>query len=100
MAGRRKFGMMGGCQEPAKRVAWSMRTLSAVFVLEPRCRDCSAIRWRGWSLWFGGKKAICGTVHRGWYDRTRRQVRDLPCGPYGIYLNWRCGGSTAVSAAG
>ena len=29
----------------------------------------------------------CRTVHRGWYDRTRRRARDLPCGPYRIYLD-------------
>lgn len=29
---------------------------------------------------------MCGTVHFGWYDRTQRRVRDLPCGGYRIYL--------------
>lgn len=29
---------------------------------------------------------MCGTAHRGWYDRRVRRVRDLPCGPYRIYL--------------
>jgi transposase len=28
-----------------------------------------------------------GTIHRGWYERTRRRVRDLPCGPHRIYLD-------------
>ena len=67
-----------------------MHTPSPAFVPELQCRDCSVIGSRGWSPWFGGEKTICGacgTVHRGWYDRTRRRVRDLPCGPYRIYLD-------------
>ncbi len=31
---------------------------------------------------------FCGRVHSGWYDRTTRRVRDLPCGPYRIYLEF------------
>ena len=27
-------------------------------------------------------------MHRGWYDRMRRRVRDLSCGPYRIYLEF------------
>ena len=27
-------------------------------------------------------------MHSGWYDRTRRRVRDLSCGPYRIYLEF------------
>jgi transposase len=27
-------------------------------------------------------------VHRGWYDRRTRRVRDLPCGNYRIYLEF------------
>jgi transposase len=27
-------------------------------------------------------------VHSGWYDRTPRRARDLPCGPYRIYLEF------------
>jgi transposase len=37
----------------------------------------------------GGGKTACGTCghsQRGWYDRTIRQVRDLPCGDTRIYL--------------
>jgi transposase len=42
----------------------------------------------------------CGTVHRTWYDRRRRRVRDLPCGDLRISLEVdlrrvacrRCGG--------
>lgn len=29
----------------------------------------------------------CGTVHFAWYDRRRRQVRDLPCADQRIYLD-------------
>ena len=38
------------------------------------------------------KKTACGycrRVHSGWYDRTTRRVRDLPCGPYRIYLEFQ-----------
>src|SRR5688572_27799665 len=28
----------------------------------------------------------CGRVHRGWYDRRERWVRDLACGDLRIYL--------------
>ena len=27
-------------------------------------------------------------MHSGWYDRTTRRARDLPCGPYRIYLEF------------
>jgi len=27
-------------------------------------------------------------VHSGWYDRRTRRVRDLPCGPYRIFLEF------------
>lgn len=48
-------------------------------------------------------KTVCGTrgtAHRTWYDRTRRRVRDLPCGDPRIHLEFelrrvdcrRCGG--------
>jgi transposase len=36
------------------------------------------------------KKTVCGTcgrAQRGWYDRKRRQVRDLPCGVLRIFLD-------------
>ncbi|MGH6781528.1 MAG: ISL3 family transposase, partial [Sphingomonadaceae bacterium] len=36
-----------------------------------------------------GKKTACGAcgfVHRAWYDRKIRRVRDLPCGDTRIYL--------------
>ncbi|MGC2462916.1 MAG: ISL3 family transposase [Steroidobacteraceae bacterium] len=29
----------------------------------------------------------CGTMHRSFYDRTRREVRDLSSGPFRIYLD-------------
>jgi hypothetical protein len=28
----------------------------------------------------------CGALHRGWYDRTVRRVRDLSCGDSRVYL--------------
>ena len=28
----------------------------------------------------------CGRLQKGWYDRSLRQVRDLPCGDFRIYL--------------
>ena len=28
----------------------------------------------------------CGALHRGWYDRTVRRVRDLSCGDTRVYL--------------
>lgn len=37
-----------------------------------------------------GKKTncgTCGTLQRGWYDRTRRRVQDLPRGQYRVYLD-------------
>jgi transposase len=37
-----------------------------------------------------GKKTVCGAcgrVHRSWYDRKVRRVRDLSCGDYRIYLD-------------
>lgn len=90
VAGGWKFGMMAGWQEPADRVASSMHTPSPAFGPGPPYRVYLVIRSRGWSPWFGGEKTVCGacgTVHRGWYDRARRRVRDLPCGPYRIYLD-------------
>jgi transposase len=30
--------------------------------------------------------ADCGSLHRGWYDRTLRRVRDLSCGDTRVYL--------------
>ena len=30
--------------------------------------------------------ADCGALHRGWYDRTVRRVRDLSCGDTRVYL--------------
>src|ERR1039457_5588797 len=43
----------------------------------------------------------CGTMHRSFYDRTRRQVRDLSSGPFRVYLDLevrrvRCGRCAAV----
>ena len=40
-------------------------------------------------------------MHAGWYDRRTRRVRDLPCGPYRIYLEFEvrrvyCQGCQAV----
>lgn len=29
-----------------------------------------------------------GLIHRAWYDRKIRRVRDLPCGDMRIYLEW------------
>lgn len=29
----------------------------------------------------------CGTIHRAWYDRKTRRVRDLPCGEMRAYLD-------------
>lgn len=31
---------------------------------------------------------MCGRAHSGWYDRRTRRVRDLPNGPYRIYLQF------------
>lgn len=31
---------------------------------------------------------MCGRVCSGWYDRRTRRVRDLPCGPYRIFLEF------------
>jgi transposase len=31
---------------------------------------------------------VCGRVHSGWYDRRTRRVRDLPSGPYRIFLKF------------
>lgn len=31
---------------------------------------------------------MCGCAHSGWYDRRTRRVRDLPCGPYRIFLEF------------
>ena len=31
---------------------------------------------------------VCGREQSGWYDRRVRQVRDLPCGPYRIFLQF------------
>lgn len=61
------------------------------------------IRKRAWCRSLGAQKTICGTCgtpHRHWYDRRQRRVRDLPCGPLRIYLEFdlrrvncrRCGG--------
>ena len=49
---------------------------------DPRARLITLVR--------RGKKTICGscgTVHRGWYDRKQRRVRDLPCADHRIYLD-------------
>ena len=90
LAGGQKFGMMAGCQESAQRVVWSMHTPSPAFVPAPQCRDCSVIRTRGWSPWFDGEE---NDLRRMWHGSPglvrpyRRRVRDLPCGPYRIYLD-------------
>src|SRR6185437_2454875 len=68
LAGGPKFGMMAGCQEPANHVVWSMHTPSLAFVPEPQCRDCSVIRSRGWSPWFGGEK---NDLRRMWHGSPR-----------------------------
>ena len=34
-----------------------------------------------------GKKTACGTIHKAFYDRKRRRVRDLSCGGFRIYLD-------------
>ena len=37
------------------------------------------------------KKTVCGCcgrAQRGWYDRRVRQVRDLSCGPFRIFLEF------------
>ncbi|MBL0040032.1 MAG: transposase family protein [Xanthomonadales bacterium] len=37
------------------------------------------------------KKTRCGACGReqsGWYDRRTRRVRDMPCGPYRIFLEF------------
>ncbi|MDP1538124.1 MAG: ISL3 family transposase [Burkholderiales bacterium] len=37
------------------------------------------------------KKTACGTcgrIHRGWYDRKQRRVRDLSCGDSRVYLEF------------
>jgi len=50
---------------------------------------CSATHMRGSFGSYGAQKnacGFCGRVHSAWYDRTTRRVRDLPCGPYRIYL--------------
>src|SRR5487761_1180821 len=65
LAGRRKFGMMGGCQEVENHVAWSMHTRSPAFGPEPQCKVCSVIRTRGWSPWFGGEKNDLRDVWHG-----------------------------------
>ena len=81
--------MMTGWVRHANVGAWSTHTPFRAFVLEHWCRAYSVIRRPGWSVWFGGGKTVCGvcgTAHRGWYDRRVRRVRDLPCGPYRIYL--------------
>lgn len=31
---------------------------------------------------------MCGRAHSGWYDRRTRHVRDLPSGPYRIFLEF------------
>ena len=31
---------------------------------------------------------MCARLHSGWYDRTRRRVRDLSCGAFRIYLDF------------
>jgi hypothetical protein len=66
-----------------------MRIGFPVFGPYPRSGVCSATRTRGSSPWFGGQKKACGSCGRrysGWYDRTRRRVRDLPCGAYRTHL--------------
>ena len=79
-----EFGI--GCRWPIHRsgsAGCRTRTPSPGSVRSPGCAACSAIRRSGSSLSFGAQKTLCGDcgrVHRGWYDRRVRRVRDLSCG--------------------
>jgi transposase len=68
-----------------------MRIASQASALWTESQGCSAIRRRGSSPWSGAQKTACGTcgrVQSGWYDRRTRRVRDLPNGPFRIFIEF------------
>jgi transposase len=67
-----------------------MRAPFLAFALWPRCRGSSTTPRRASLPSSGGQKTVCGgcgRVHRSWYDRTRRRVRDPSCEDLRIYLD-------------
>lgn len=82
--------MICRCPRHANRDGWLTHTLSLAFVPELRCAAASAIRRRGSSPLHGAKKTrcgACGTMHRSFYDRAPRQLRNLPGRPIRICLD-------------
>src|SRR5262245_59575142 len=55
------------------------------------CAECLASQAYGSSRWSGAQKKTacggCGRVQTGWYDRARRQVRDLSSAEHRIMLD-------------
>jgi transposase len=58
-------------------------------------RDSARHVWRPQGAHYQAHTALkktscrsCGCLHRGWYDRTVRRVRDLSCGDTRIYLEF------------
>ncbi len=59
------------------------------FVQEQTFKGYLETRRHGLFILSGHKKTVCGccgTVHRSYYDKTVRQIRDLSCGDTRIYL--------------
>ena len=82
--------MIYGCHKHPSAAIWLTRTHSLVFGPEPSSTAGLVIRNCGSLPSHGAQKTYCGTcgaMHRSFYDRTRRLVRDLSSGPFRIQLD-------------
>ncbi|MBU4320662.1 MAG: transposase family protein [Nitrospinae bacterium] len=73
----------------ARRDDYWRNTSSPGFGRDRQYRGCLETRGHGPSGLIVPKKmacGCCGTVHRGYYDKTVRRIRDLSCGDARIYL--------------
>ncbi|PIP82760.1 MAG: hypothetical protein CO113_16680 [Elusimicrobia bacterium CG_4_9_14_3_um_filter_62_55] len=80
-------GTIGGCENTD---ACGTPIASPASVLSRPLSASLVTRERGSSASSGGEKTACGAcgrVHRSWYDRKTRRVRDLPSGEMRIYLD-------------
>ena len=82
--------MMCGWPNPLNAADWRMHIPFQAFAPCNVSKDCSAIPALGSLPSFVGKKTccgVCGTMHHSFYDRSRRQVRDLSARSLRIYLD-------------